>query len=96
MLLRSAVIFVLIPGAIACCAGCQGPAFTRERFVTVYLHEPAEQVRAKLGEPARSTPEYWDYVNRKPTHYEARIWFRDGQVAKKEWFERKELFKDGE
>lgn len=58
------------------CAGCQpqGPAFTRERYRTVYVHEPTEQVRQKLGEPARSTSDYWDYVNRRPTHYEARIW----------------------
>jgi len=85
----------LLAGTILLCAGCaSGPSFTRERFNTIYVHEPAEEVRAKLGPPDRSAAEYWDYVHAAPTHYGARIWFRDGQVARKKWFEGPLLPKD--
>ena len=81
--------------ALLLCAGCQ-PQFNRQSYETIYRGEPAQEVQRKLGPPERSTPECWDYVGRRPSHFEARIWFRDGQVTRKEWFDRKELFKDGE
>ena len=92
---RRLATLALLAGPLLLCVGCaSGPRFTRERFDTVYVHSPAEEVRAKLGTPQRTTAEYWDYLNTKPTHYGARIWFRDGQVAKKKWFEGPDLPKE--
>ena len=82
--------------AMLLCAGCNAPEFNRQNYETVYAGQPAQEVQRKLGQPERAAPDHWDYVNRRPTHYEARIWLRDGLVVKKEWFERRELFKDGE
>ena len=92
---KSAILLAWALLPILLCAGCQ-PQFSRPNYDTIYRGEPAGEVRRKLGPPERSTPECWDYINRRPSHYEARIWFRDGLVARKEWFDRKELFKDGE
>jgi hypothetical protein len=80
----------------AVCPGCHLPSFSRESYDTIYVHQPEEEVRKIMGPPDRSGPDHWDYVNRRPSHYEARIWFERGMVTKKEWFERKELFKDEE
>ena len=78
------------------CAGCQKDQFTRENYETIHVAQPAADVERVLGPPERSAPDHWDYVRRRPTHCEARIWFRDGNVARKEWFDRKELFRDGQ
>ena len=78
------------------CAGCQQGRFTRENYDTIYVTQPAREVERIMGPPERSAPEHWDYVRRRPVHCEARIWFHDGNVARKEWFDRQELFKGGE
>jgi len=92
---RLASLLAGVALAVLLCAGCQQERFTRENYDTIHATQPAADVRRVLGDPERSTPEHWDYVRRRPTHYEARIWFRDGNVARKEWFDRKELFPDG-
>ena len=63
--------------------GCQ-PKFTRQRYETIYIGMPAEQVRQVLGEPDATDSQCWSYLNEMP-YYKAIFHFADGQVASKSW-----------
>ena len=88
---------IVLPGLLWACllGGCGGgPAFTRPNFDTLYRGQPQQAVLATLGEPAVKADDHWDYVNRTPYHYEARLWFQDGCVVRKQWYDQKTLFKE--
>lgn len=71
------------------CSGCQ--KFTRQRFDTVYIGQPASDVQVTLGKPTVSLDGQWSYINHSP-FYKANIYFnKDGKVADKRWFDEKEL-----
>ena len=87
---------VLLLAAMVCLptlSGCVQSGFTRQNFDTIHVGEAQDQVRRKLGPPRVAAADNWAWSQDDPTHYEARIWFKDGKVAKKEWFDRKEMFK---
>lgn len=81
--LLSAVALTLIG------AGCEKP-FTRPNYETVYVGEPASAVQETLGEPTVKYNNEWTYVNTSP-FYKAIIYYRDGKVIKKLWFDEKEV-----
>ena len=71
------------------CAGCEKP-FNRPNYDTVYMGEPASAVQETLGEPTVKYNNEWNYVNTSP-FYKATIYYRDGKVVKKLWFDEKEM-----
>jgi hypothetical protein len=90
---RLALWAVLAAALAFSSCGCTGK-FTRQRYDTVYIGQPAGDVERTLGKPEVRAGDQWLYVNRRPAHYEARILFDlDRKVVRKEWFDRKELFK---
>ncbi|MBS3735302.1 MAG: hypothetical protein KGY99_10335 [Phycisphaerae bacterium] len=72
--------------AVACVVcGCDGPTLTRETFETLYVGQPADAVRRKLGEPTRRAEGVWVYVSEEPYYRRAEIHFDNGRVRKLEW-----------
>lgn len=64
-------------------AGCQ-QQFTRQRFETLYVGQPAEDVREVLGEPTVEYPNEWRYVTDRP-YAMGTVYFADGKVTRKTW-----------
>ncbi len=65
-------------------AGCDGGAFTRSAFDTIYVGQPRYDVRRKLGEPTHRLDGAWLYVHEAPFR-KAIVRFEDDRVVSKEW-----------
>jgi hypothetical protein len=65
-------------------AGCDGGAFTRSAFDTIYVGQPRYDVRRKLGEPTHRLDDAWLYVHEAPFR-KAIVRFEDDRVVSKEW-----------
>lgn len=65
-------------------AGCS--KFSRERYETIYLGQPADSVRRKLGRPDEQDPGRWFYEHARAPYHAAEITFVNGQVSGKRWF----------
>jgi len=74
---------VLAAAAMLLLAGC-AERFTPQRYSTIYLGQPAAEVRRVLGPPTHRFPDRWMYLHDAP-FYRATITFRDGRVAAKRW-----------
>jgi hypothetical protein len=64
-------------------AGCN--RFARQRYETVYVGQPAADVRRALGRPTSQDGDEWLYVHDSPPYYRAVIRISDGKVAGKSW-----------
>ena len=79
---RLAVILILSVLAV----GLGGShKFTRQRYETVYVGQPAWDVRRALGRPSSQDANAWVYVHSSAPYYQAVIHFRNDKVASKEW-----------
>lgn len=73
--------------------GCGGSGeFDRVNYDTIYLGQPADAVRQRLGEPTHESQGEWIYIHEMP-FYKALIRFDDGVVADKQWSYRREAFR---
>ncbi len=89
-----------LPAAAVCLAcllavatGCGGSGeFDRVNYDTIYLGQPADAVRDRLGEPTHESQSEWIYIHEMP-FYKALIRFEDGVVADKQWSYRREAFR---
>ena len=83
-----ATLWMLLAAVTLCTlAGCQ--KFTRQRYETIYVGQPATDVKTMLGKPTVQFENEWTYLNNKP-YYKADIFFEDGRVSKKAWFDERE------
>ena len=81
-----AVHLILLVAGGMLCGGCvAGPEFSRERFDTIYFGQEAGQVQKALGPPQRISDGTWEYAKDRPYRQEARIWFKEGRVVRKQW-----------
>jgi hypothetical protein len=74
--------------------GCGGGRFARPYYDTIYIDQPADDVRQALGRPQSETPDYWTYTHERP-YYKAVIFFRNGRVVGKKWFSQRTPEGDG-
>ena len=59
--------------------------FTRQNYEMIQRGDSSDRVKDVLGKPAQHGS-VWLYVHHKP-YYQAKIYFENGQVARKEWLE---------
>jgi hypothetical protein len=77
-------VVILIVSVLAVgLGGCS--KFTRQRYETVYVGQPAWDVRRALGRPSSQDANAWVYVHPPAPYYRTVIRFHDGKVASKEW-----------
>jgi len=77
---------LLIVGALvlaAALAGCN--RFTRQRYETLYVGQPARDVQRVLGKPTAYYGETWVYVHDPVPYYRAVILFSEGKISGKSW-----------
>jgi len=83
---------LLLAGAVLAaglCAGCQ-EKFTRQRYETIYVGQPAAEVELTLGEPKAKFSDSWSYIHEDP-FYKAIIKFSSGRVSDKAWYDEHEM-----
>jgi len=86
---RSTVVVLVAAMLLAgLCCGCN--KFTRARYDTIYVGEPAFEVEKTLGRPDAAFSDSWSYINEKP-FYKAIIQFKDARVTKKSWYDEREM-----
>jgi len=60
--------------------------FTRQNYEMVQRGDSKERVVDVLGKPEMQSSDLFFYRHTKP-YYQAKIYFEDNQVDKKEWFD---------
>lgn len=86
---RRALCAVLLTAVTLCAAGCH-KQFTRPRYETLYIGQPAEQVEKTLGKPDARFQGTWTYIHDDP-FYKAIIKFDHGRVVDKAWYDRRQF-----
>ena len=64
--------------------------FNRANYETIGMHTDEHTVRSRLGRPDAEKGNVWIYERSKP-YYQAIIYFRNGQVVRKEWYPSRDL-----
>jgi hypothetical protein len=80
-----AVLCLLLTAVVLCAVGCQ-EKFTRQRYETIYIGQPAPQVERTLGDPEAKFSDTWTYIHETP-FYKAIIKFENGRVVDKAWYD---------
>ena len=79
------VRIVLIGLFLMAAAGGCIRKFNRANYETISMHMDEYTVRSKLGRPDREDGPAWIYERGRP-YYKAVIYFRNGEVVRKEWY----------
>ncbi len=85
---RSAIVILALTMLAVTVAGCN--KFTRARYETIYVGQPADIVEKTLGKPYAKFSDSWSYINKKP-FYKAVIKFENGRVSDKAWYDEREM-----
>jgi len=75
--------------ALGFLGGCE--KFTPQNYDMVMTGDSKEHVNMVLGKPQYPQSDLWMYVHRNP-YYQAKIYFQDDKVAKKEWANQETFF----
>ena len=82
--MRHRLIVILAVWMLAAAGGgCK--RFDQQHYETIYIGQPAWDVRKVMGKPTRQDEDAWHYVHRKPPYSRAVIYFKRGTVSGKEW-----------
>jgi hypothetical protein len=83
--MRTATLCLLLSAVALCAVGCQ-EKFTRPRYETIYIGQPAAQVERTLGQPEAKFSDTWTYIHETP-FYKAIIKFENSRVVDKAWYD---------
>jgi hypothetical protein len=86
---RTIMCFLAAGVLLGMCAGCQ-EQFTRQRYETIYVGQPAFEVEKTLGTPDARFSDTWTYLHSDP-FYKAIIEFEDSRVTNKAWYDENEM-----
>ena len=88
--MQSKTLWVLVVIVLAgSFAGCN--KFTRERYETIYVGQPADIVEKTLGKPYVKFSDTWTYEHNDAPYYKAVIMFKDGRVIGRSWYDEREM-----
>jgi len=82
--IRRILMVCALAVSILSAPGCGGK-FNRTNYDTIYLSQPADDVRLVLGEPTEMTDNRWIYIHRRPFYQAAITFDSQMEVSQKRW-----------
>ena len=85
-------LLILVAAAVLIGGFCSGCAekFTRQRYETLYIGQPMQEVQLTLGDTPYKASDTWTYQHEDP-FYKAIIKFKDDKVTDKAWYDENEM-----